>query len=155
MIKPRDVFDWRSRWFAVPMALAVWMFFLVIPWLWPGENYRYNVNAYRAVDDRSRVLVTGELLISRPCVGSTVTSWYEGADHESIPAVRTGHLEHAMVGKSTVTMDVATPSTVPLVVEYQPPEWATAIRWQLRLKPECVGAERGMVEVGYVEIPKQ
>lgn len=59
-----------------------------------------------------------------------------------------------MVGKSTVVMVLDQRQTAPLAMEFQPPEWATGIRWLLRLKPECDGADRGLIEVGYVEIPK-
>lgn len=154
MINLRQAFDPRNPWFSIPAALTAVMTLVVIPWAWPGKPYRYDVTAHRASHDGARVLVTGDLHIIRPCPGATTTTWFEGPDHAPEPAVRTGHLEHDMVGKSTVVMVLDQRQTAPLAMEFQPPEWATGIRWLLRLKPECDGADRGLIEVGYVEIPK-
>lgn len=155
MIEWLGVFDFRSKAFVFSSLITLVAIFSIVPLVWPGDAYEYKVEAHRAAHDSARVLVTGELVIRRPCPGSTATTWYEGADHAAEPAVRTGHLEHEMVGKSTVIMAIDKAQAVPIAMEFMPPEWARGIRWQLRLKPECAGAEKGLLEVGYVELPSR
>ena len=154
MITLAQAFDVRSPWFVVPAVLTAVLLGVVWPWAFPGKPYRYDVTAHRSAYDRSRILVTGDLHIVHPCPGATTATWYEGPDHDAEPAVRTGHLEHEMVSKSTVPMSLDRRQVVPLAMEFQPPDWATGIRWQMRLKPDCDKTELGLIEVGYVEIPR-
>lgn len=154
MIRVVRLMDVKSPWFLGGGVVSAVVLFFLFPWLFPGEAYRYEAKASWTESDPSRLTVIGTLHIRRPCPGSQVTSFYEFPDKTAVPAVRTGHIEHAMVGKSTVSMDVDRPGDFTIAMNFDPPEGATGISWRIRHSEACPDdAKRGIVEVGYVRIP--
>ncbi len=155
----RKVFDLRSKVFIAAALAAVVAATIVVPWLWPGEAYHYDVKASWTEDKTGTLLVSGSFIINRPCPGSTVTSVYQTADKLAppTPAVRVGHIEPAMVGKATVVMGVARAATVPVATTFAPPPEAIAIRWLLAPSRDTCpeDAKRAPLEIGYVKIPSR
>lgn len=147
--------DTRARIGIILAVMAGVLISSTAQWLWEGLPYQYQLRADRAAHDRARILVQGKLIIRRPCPGSTSTTWYEGPNNKPELAVRTGHLEHEMVGKSTVIMALESPQVVPVGMEFMPPDWATGIRWLVRIAQKCPEAHLGEFEAGYVEIPRR
>jgi len=157
MTSLRHVLDWKSPWFIGGGVVSSVVFFALIPFFFPGEAYHYDVKASWTEDKTGTLLVSGSLIINRPCPGSTVTSVYQTADKLALPtpAVRVGHIEPAMVGKATVVMGAARAATVPVATTFAPPPEAIAIRWLLAPSRDTCpeDAKRDPFEIGYVRIP--
>ena len=156
MIDLRKVFDVRDPSFLISAVATAIVIVFIVPWIFPGDAYRYDISAHWTEDKSGTLLVTGDLQIRRPCPGSTVTTVYEFPDKlDPQPAVRTGHIEAEIVGKSTVVMGVTRADTIPVASTFQPPPGAVGIRWLLApSRAACPDeAKRNPFEVGYVQIP--